>query len=108
FKREFRCTTGGCRQLCNACQFDLIALDHAPISFAEEDRLVPSRSIAKIGLKPINQTLAVIDMASFNCPFEAMRIAVCAIRERRRKPSLQLQERLRRARQLFSGHQTLL
>ena len=55
FKREFRCPTEGCRQLRNTGQLRLVALDHASICFAEEDCFIPSGTVAKIGLKPINQ-----------------------------------------------------
>src|SRR5262249_61078550 len=64
-------------------------------SFKEEDCFVSSRPVAKICFQPIDEAAAVMDVPRLHCPFEAMRIAVGAGRECRRKPALQSQERRR-------------
>src|SRR5258708_18266035 len=71
---------------------------------AEENRLISSRTIAKVRFQPVDETFAVIYICRFDSPFEAVGIAVRASREYRRKPALQPQECRRRETVLFITH----
>src|SRR5258708_39383691 len=73
-------------------------------SRGEENRLISSRSIAKVCLQPIDESLPVMDMPRLDGPLEAVRRAVCTGREGGRKPALQSQKGERRTAALFITH----
>src|SRR5262245_29748098 len=75
-ERQFRRAAKGGRQLRNLEQSRaVIAIGAAP-GLAEEDRLISSRAVTKVGFQPIDESLAVTDVPSLDSPFKAMGIAV--------------------------------
>src|SRR5262249_3832265 len=70
----------------------------------EENCFVSSRAVAKVCIQPIDEAVAIMDSAGFDCPFEAMRITVRTGRECRREPALQSQKSRQRQTALLNGH----
>src|SRR5262245_3628732 len=70
----------------------------------EENRFVPSWSMAEICFEPIDKTLAIMNVPRFYGPLDTMRIAIRAGRKCGRQPALLSQKCHRRKMVLFITH----
>src|SRR6267142_1560779 len=92
FESKLRCSAKCDCQFRKFEQFRAIVVDSGAPCSAKEDRLIASRSVAKVRFQPVDDSLAVLYISRFDSPFQAVGIAVRTDRECRRKPVLQPQK----------------